>query len=113
MDTRAILPERFRLAPGVLPSVGTYDHSTHVRKRRLPVLLPPGSPPIFPDPELADDEGLIAVGGDLSTARLLAAYDHGIFPWPAEGLPLRGGAPALGPCSIPRACGSPAACVGC
>jgi leucyl/phenylalanyl-tRNA--protein transferase len=88
MDTRAILPERFRSAPGVLPSAGTYDHSRQVRKRRLPVLLPPGSPPIFPDPELADDEGLIAVGGDLSTARLMAAYDHGIFPWPAEGLPL-------------------------
>jgi leucyl/phenylalanyl-tRNA--protein transferase len=52
------------------------------------VLLPPGSPPLFPDPELADDEGLIAVGGDLSSERVLAAYEQGIFPWPAEGLPL-------------------------
>jgi leucyl/phenylalanyl-tRNA--protein transferase len=51
-------------------------------------LLPPGSPAIFPDPNLADDEGLIAVGGDLSRERVLAAYDQGIFPWPAEGLPL-------------------------
>lgn len=59
-----------------------------MRSRRLPVLLPPGSPAIFPDPQLADDEGLIAVGGDLSRERLLAAYDQGIFPWPAEGLPL-------------------------
>lgn len=59
-----------------------------MRARRIPVLLPPGSPPIFPDPSLADDEGLIAVGGDLSRERLLAAYDQGIFPWPAEGLPL-------------------------
>ena len=59
-----------------------------MRSRRIPVLLPPGSPPIFPDPNLADDEGLIAVGADLSRERLLAAYDQGIFPWPAEGLPL-------------------------
>src|SRR5258708_32929032 len=35
----------------------------------------------FPDPRLADAEGLVAVGGDLSTARLLAAYRAGIFPW--------------------------------
>ncbi|HVJ14192.1 MAG TPA: leucyl/phenylalanyl-tRNA--protein transferase [Polyangiaceae bacterium] len=59
-----------------------------MRSRRIPVLLPPGCPPIFPDPNLADDEGLIAVGADLSRERLLAAYDQGIFPWPAEGLPL-------------------------
>lgn len=59
-----------------------------MRSRRLPLLLAPGSPPVFPDPNLADDEGLIAVGADLSQQRLLAAYDHGIFPWPAEGLPL-------------------------
>jgi leucyl/phenylalanyl-tRNA--protein transferase len=59
-----------------------------MRARRIPVLLPPGSPPIFPDPNLADDEGLVAVGADLSRERLLAAYDQGIFPWPAEGLPL-------------------------
>jgi leucyl/phenylalanyl-tRNA---protein transferase len=59
-----------------------------MRSRRIPVLLPPGSPPIFPDPNLADDEGLIAVGADLARERLLAAYDQGIFPWPAEGLPL-------------------------
>jgi leucyl/phenylalanyl-tRNA--protein transferase len=59
-----------------------------MRSRRIPVLLPPGSPPIFPDPNLADNEGLVAVGADLSRERLLAAYDQGIFPWPAEGLPL-------------------------
>ncbi len=59
-----------------------------MRSRRIHVLLPPGSPPIFPDPNLADDEGLIAVGADLARERLLAAYDQGIFPWPAEGLPL-------------------------
>ncbi|MBR5687775.1 MAG: leucyl/phenylalanyl-tRNA--protein transferase [Prevotella sp.] len=35
----------------------------------------------FPDPRLGDDDGCIAVGGDLSVRRLLLAYSHGIFPW--------------------------------
>lgn len=56
-----------------------------MRRRRVPALLLGDTP--FPDPELADDEGLIAVGGDLQTPRLLAAYDAGIFPWYDEGLP--------------------------
>ncbi len=42
---------------------------------------------IFPDPALAEDNGLLAVGGDLSVKRLLAAYSHGIFPWYSEGEP--------------------------
>ena len=36
---------------------------------------------VFPDPSLADSSGLLAVGGDLSVERLLAAYRMGIFPW--------------------------------
>ncbi len=36
---------------------------------------------IFPYPELATPEGLLAVGGDLSIERLLLAYSNGIFPW--------------------------------
>ncbi|NCC24512.1 MAG: leucyl/phenylalanyl-tRNA--protein transferase [Deltaproteobacteria bacterium] len=36
--------------------------------------------PFFPDPELADPCGLLAVGGDLSPGRLLAAYLAGVFP---------------------------------
>mgnify|MGYP002619902324 CR=1 FL=1 len=36
----------------------------------------------FPSPELADRQGLLAIGGDLSPQRLLAAYREGIFPWP-------------------------------
>ena len=36
---------------------------------------------IFPDPLLADDNGLLAIGGDLSVDRLLLAYSYGIFPW--------------------------------
>lgn len=43
---------------------------------------------IFPDPNLAEDEGLIAVGGDLSSKRLLLAYASGIFPWYSEGGPI-------------------------
>jgi leucyl/phenylalanyl-tRNA---protein transferase len=43
--------------------------------------------PRFPPPEKADADGLVAIGGDLSTQRLLAAYDHGIFPWYDDGLP--------------------------
>lgn len=35
----------------------------------------------FPDPNLADDDGLLAVGGDLSVERLMLAYRSGIFPW--------------------------------
>ena len=35
----------------------------------------------FPNPQLAEDDGLLAVGGDLSVERLLLAYAHGIFPW--------------------------------
>ena len=36
---------------------------------------------IFPPVELAEPDGLLAVGGDLSTERLLLAYRQGIFPW--------------------------------
>ena len=36
---------------------------------------------IFPDPSLAEPNGLLAIGGDLSVPRLLEAYQHSIFPW--------------------------------
>lgn len=42
----------------------------------------------FPDPELADDHGLVAIGGDLSPEYLLSAYAQGIFPWFSEGEPI-------------------------
>jgi len=44
--------------------------------------------PIFPDPELAEPDGLLAVGGDLSPDRLLRAYADGIFPWYSEETPI-------------------------
>jgi leucyl/phenylalanyl-tRNA--protein transferase len=55
------------------------------RPRRLPVVLPDRGQAAFPDPLLYDAEGLLAIGGDLSPERLLAAYRAGIFPWYAEG----------------------------
>ena len=36
---------------------------------------------VFPDPRLGEEDGLLAVGGDLSQERLLLAYSYGIFPW--------------------------------
>lgn len=44
----------------------------------------------FPDVSraLADPAGLLAAGADLSPARLLDAYRHGIFPWFSEGQPI-------------------------
>ena len=42
----------------------------------------------FPEPELADEDGLLAVGGDLSPARLILAYQNGIFPWFSEESPI-------------------------
>jgi leucyl/phenylalanyl-tRNA---protein transferase len=38
----------------------------------------------FPSPQMADAEGLVAVGGDLSVSRLLLAYRSGIFPWTVD-----------------------------
>ena len=43
-------------------------------------------PPI--DCALKDPNGLIAIGGDLSAARILSAYQQGIFPWFSEGEPI-------------------------
>jgi leucyl/phenylalanyl-tRNA--protein transferase len=38
----------------------------------------------FPDANSASREGLVAIGGDLSPARLLLAYRQGIFPWTVD-----------------------------
>jgi len=40
------------------------------------------------DAELADESGLVAIGGDLRPERLIEAYRHGIFPWYSEGDPV-------------------------
>src|SRR5688572_20062046 len=44
--------------------------------------------PIFPPPDYADPSGLLAVGGDLSSQRLLEAYRLGIFPWYSDDQPI-------------------------
>lgn len=43
---------------------------------------------VFPPPDYADPSGLIAVGGDLSSERLIEAYRVGIFPWYSEDQPI-------------------------
>ncbi|MEO6582688.1 MAG: leucyl/phenylalanyl-tRNA--protein transferase [Ferruginibacter sp.] len=43
---------------------------------------------VFPDPALAEPDGWLAVGGDLSINRLLLAYQNGIFPWYADDEPI-------------------------
>lgn len=56
---------------------------------KLPVLLQRDSlafPPV--SQALSEPNGLLAVGGDLSTKRLLNAYQQGIFPWYNPGEPL-------------------------
>ena len=54
----------------------------------MTVFLLGQDPEAFPPPERADRSGLLAVGGDLSPARLLAGYRRGIFPWYSEGQPI-------------------------
>ncbi|MGC2063044.1 MAG: leucyl/phenylalanyl-tRNA--protein transferase [Thermodesulfovibrionales bacterium] len=47
-----------------------------------------GEEPVFPPPELAEPDGLLAVGGDLSPGRIICAYSGGIFPWYSEESPI-------------------------
>ena len=57
----------------------------------LPVHIPASAPPDAFPPDgaaLERPNGLLAVGGDLSPERLLAAYRRGIFPWYEEGQPI-------------------------
>lgn len=51
-------------------------------------MLQLGSELWFPPPEHFGEDGLVAIGGDLSPARLLLAYERGIFPWSAPEDPL-------------------------
>ncbi|MBE8713491.1 leucyl/phenylalanyl-tRNA--protein transferase [Sphingobacterium hungaricum] len=43
---------------------------------------------VFPNQNHADEDGLLAVGGDLQAERLLLAYQNGIFPWYNPGDPI-------------------------
>jgi len=55
-----------------------------------PYWLDPNVRGVFPDVSeaLTEPDGLLAIGGDLSMERLLAAYRHGIFPWYSYGQPI-------------------------
>jgi leucyl/phenylalanyl-tRNA--protein transferase len=57
---------------------------------RIAWLSPSDPADAFPDVEnaLAEPDGLLAAGGDLSSERLLQAYRRGIFPWYEEGQPI-------------------------
>jgi leucyl/phenylalanyl-tRNA--protein transferase len=54
----------------------------------MPVFLLSKDSTALPPPYYARDDGLLAVGGDLSRKRLLKAYKMGIFPWFSEGDPI-------------------------
>ena len=54
----------------------------------MPVYLLPEQKDLFPPPNEAEADGLIAYGGDLSPERLLNAYSLGFFPWYGEGQPI-------------------------
>ena len=56
---------------------------------------------VFPNPEWANPEGLLAVGGDLSLKRLLLAYQLGIFPWYSDDSPILWWSPPAPLCSRP------------
>jgi leucyl/phenylalanyl-tRNA--protein transferase len=60
------------------------------RQSSAPYWLDINHPELFPDSSLAlkEPDGLLAVGGDLSEQRLLAAYQQGIFPWYSDEQPI-------------------------
>ncbi len=45
-------------------------------------------PAKFPPVSETDEDGILAVGGDLTVERLVHAYRRGVFPWYSEGLPI-------------------------
>jgi leucyl/phenylalanyl-tRNA---protein transferase len=43
---------------------------------------------VLPDPQEADEDGVVGIGADLAVTTLVDAYRRGIFPWPHPGMPL-------------------------
>jgi leucyl/phenylalanyl-tRNA--protein transferase len=81
-----VLPYRHAEGVGDLPAAATGRHTPRGAVLRSCVgpgvtVYRLGSAILFPDPREAEADGLLAVGGDLRPARLLAAYARGIFPW--------------------------------
>lgn len=62
----------------------------------LPELIPSHST-VFPDIEnaLNNPDGLLIMGGDLSSKQLISAYQHGIFPWYSNGDPILWWSPSV------------------
>ncbi|MUK68596.1 leucyl/phenylalanyl-tRNA--protein transferase [Aliivibrio fischeri] len=62
----------------------------------LPELIPSHST-VFPNIEnaLNNPDGLLIMGGDLSSAQLISAYQHGIFPWYSDGDPILWWSPSV------------------
>jgi leucyl/phenylalanyl-tRNA--protein transferase len=56
----------------------------------------------FPHPSLAEPNGLLAVGGDLSPERLILAYRNGIFPWYSADNPILWWCPSPRPVLLPE-----------
>lgn len=54
----------------------------------MPIYALDGNETRFPDPNDAEPDGLLAVGGELTATRVLSAYRAGVFPWPIPGAPL-------------------------
>lgn len=54
----------------------------------MPVAFLPEFPLYFPHPSQADRHGLLAIGGSLSSERIILAYQNGIFPWYNLGEPI-------------------------
>jgi leucyl/phenylalanyl-tRNA---protein transferase len=73
-----------------------YSRSRLQPHYQRPYWIPPNAPPHdFPPVQraLANPPGLLAIGGDLSPARLLQGYQRGIFPWYSDGQPILWWAP--------------------
>ena len=54
----------------------------------MPVFRLSGDPLLFPSADLAEPGGLLCLGGNLSSERIIAAYRQGIFPWYSRGEPI-------------------------
>jgi leucyl/phenylalanyl-tRNA---protein transferase len=67
----------------------------------MPIFHLPKTPE-FPDPEKAEPVGLLAVGGDLTPERLIAAYRKGIFPWYTAETPILWWSPDPRPIIVPH-----------
>lgn len=77
---------RSRVLPHSLQNCVNLCHQPHYL-RSMPVYQLDPYHLAFPDPSLADADGLLAVGGSLREDWLLTAYANGIFPWFSEGDP--------------------------